>query len=107
MGVPRYSIRVMYVVWEGYSNQAMNQLVKQAKTGISPSLLQSSPCKLFTISVTLDCLSNLLAVQRAALCWTCSIWDIRTFVCGFQTAEAYILTGVLRKESKTEDKDQE
>ena len=107
MGILRYSIRVMYVVREGYSNQAMNHLVKQAKTGVSPSLLQSSPSKLFTISVTLDCLSKLLAVQRAALCWTCSIWDIRTFVCGSQTAEAYILTGVLRRVSKTEGKDQE
>ena len=65
MGVPKNSIRVMYVVQEGYSNQAMNHLVKQAKTGVSPSLLQSSPSKLFTISVTLDCLSKLLAVQRA------------------------------------------
>ena len=30
MAVPRYSISVMYVVREGYSNQAMNHLVKQA-----------------------------------------------------------------------------
>ena len=34
MAVPRYSIRIMYVVGEGYSNQAMNNLVKQAKTGV-------------------------------------------------------------------------
>ena len=32
MAVPRYSIRVMYVVREGYSNQVMDHLVKQAKT---------------------------------------------------------------------------
>ena len=37
MAVPRYSFRVMYVVREGYSNQAMNHLVKQAKTGEFPT----------------------------------------------------------------------
>ena len=47
MAVPSYSIRVMYVVQEGYSNQAMNHLVTQTKTGVSPSLLQRSPSKLF------------------------------------------------------------
>ena len=47
MAVNGYSIRVMYVVWEGYNNQAMNHLVKQAKTGVSPSLLQRSPSKFF------------------------------------------------------------
>ena len=41
--VPRDSVAVLYVLWEGYSNQTMNNLIKQTTAGISPSLIQCAP----------------------------------------------------------------
>ena len=37
MTVPRDSFAVLYVFWEGYSNQTVNNLIKQTKAGISSS----------------------------------------------------------------------
>ena len=34
--VPRDSVTVLYIVWEGYGNQSIHNLIEQAKTGICP-----------------------------------------------------------------------
>ena len=41
--VSRYSITVLYIVRERYSDEAMNNFVKQTKASISPPLLQCTP----------------------------------------------------------------
>ena len=41
--VPKDSVVVLYVFWEGYSNQTVNNFIKQTKAGISPSLIQCAP----------------------------------------------------------------
>ena len=64
MTVPRYSIRVMYVVGEGYSSQAINHLVKQA---LLCSKDRHSSCLTISVTCTLDCLSNKDKIDKEAL----------------------------------------
>ena len=45
MAVPRDSIAVLYIIREGYGDLPMYNLIKQTKTGVSPSLLQCAPTK--------------------------------------------------------------
>ena len=78
----------------------MNDLVKKAKTSIQCTVTVQV---LVRSKITLTCLPKLLTVKQTALRWTCSMWKIRSFVCGSHAGEAYSscnLTRVLKAVSR-------
>ena len=102
MTVPRDSVTVLYIVWKGYGNQSMNNFIEERRASARLCSNVRHP-RSWTILVALACQSQLLTVQRAALRWTCSIWEVLTLVWGCHTAEAYSsgLTRVLYAVSST------
>ena len=62
MAVPRDSIAVLYIIREWYGDLTMYNLIKQTKTGVSPSLLQCVPTKV------LDNLSYTCPLIKIANC---------------------------------------
>ena len=89
---------LLYCIWAlpGDSNHAIDDLIKRqrwASACLCSNVRHPNACRVLN---TLACLSKLLVVQRAAFRWTCSIWEIRSFVCGSHTAEAYSSCGLTK-----------
>ena len=74
-------VTVLYIKRKGYRNQTMYMFVKQRYASVLLCSNVHHP-RSWTILFALACQSQLLNVLRAALCWTCSIWEILTLVCG-------------------------
>ena len=68
VAVPGHSVCWLDILRERYCHKSIDNFIKEAKTGVSPSFVQGIdlPPSWLSMAVTLDILSKLLTVQRAA-----------------------------------------